>query len=393
MRQMVVRVGEKVIRLRQVSHVCPPAPRVENRCLRSIRRWPRSSRYSFWEFRAQTTRCYFTTTISSAACKLSYIGLRCTARVRGFQKFQYLEYLSPCVGIPRNVAESIVMQITVEPRPAGQVEADALIVPVFEGRRDARFGAADLFDSGEVAGKPLELTLLHHAPGVRATRVLLAGGGKPEKFDAAEMRRLSGAAVRFLKAKSIKTVAFALDPEFGGDGFVSAVIEGAILGDFEPDRYKTSDDKKSIDGFTLAADTPSLDSAAERGRVLGEAQNFTRDLVNQPANRLTPLAMADVAGKMAAEFGLECEVLDRDSMEKLGMGSLLGVAQGSAEPPVLIVLGYRPANAQGSVHLGLVGKGVTFDTGGISIKPADGMEKMKYDMAGGAAMMGTMRAI
>jgi leucyl aminopeptidase len=310
-----------------------------------------------------------------------------------FQKFQYLEYLSPCVGIPRNVAESIVMQITVEPRPAGQVEADALIVPVFEGRRDARFGAADLFDSGEVAGKPLELTLLHHAPGVRATRVLLAGGGKPEKFDAAEMRRLSGAAVRFLKAKSIKTVAFALDAEFSGDGFVSAVIEGAILGDFEPDRYKTSDDKKAIAGFTLAANTPGLDAAAERGRILGEAQNFTRDLVNQPANRLTPLAMADVAGKMAAEFGLECEVLDRDGMEKLGMGSLLGVAQGSAEPPVLIVLGYRPANSQGSVHLGLVGKGVTFDTGGISIKPSEGMEKMKYDMAGGAAMMGAMRAI
>jgi leucyl aminopeptidase len=285
------------------------------------------------------------------------------------------------------------MKIAVEPKLAGQVEADALIVPVFEGRRDARFGAADLFDSGEVAGKSLELTLLHHAPGVRATRVLLAGGGKPEKFDAAEMRRLSGAAVRFLKSKSIKTAAFALDLEFVGDGFASAVIEGAILGDFEPDRYKTNGDKKSIDAFTLAGDTPGLDTAVERGRVLGEAQNFTRDLVNQPANRLTPLVMADAARKMAAEFGLECAVLDRDAMEKLGMGSLLGVAQGSAEPPVLIVLGYRPAIARDNVHLGLVGKGVTFDTGGISIKPAEGMEKMKYDMAGGAAMLGAMRAI
>ena len=285
------------------------------------------------------------------------------------------------------------MKIAVEPKLAGQVEADALIVPVFEGRRDARFGAADLFDSGEVAGKSLELTLLHHAPGVRATRVLLAGGGKPEKFDAAEMRRLCGAAVRFLKSKSIKTLAFALDPEFVGDGFASAVIEGAILGDFEPDRYKTNGDKKSIDAFTLAGDTPGLDAAVERGRVLGEAQNFTRDLVNQPANRLTPLVMADAARKMAAEFGLECAVLDRDAMEKLGMGSLLGVAQGSAEPPVLIVLGYRPAIARDNVHLGLVGKGVTFDTGGISIKPAEGMEKMKYDMAGGAAMLGAMRAI
>jgi leucyl aminopeptidase len=285
------------------------------------------------------------------------------------------------------------VKITVERKATGQVEAEALIVPVFQDRRDARFGAADLFDSGEVAGKLLELTLLHHPPGVHATRVLLAGAGKPEKFDTAEMRRLSGAAVRYLKAKSIKTVAFDLEPEFAGDDFASAVVEGAILGDFEPDRYRTGDDKKSIDSFAVAADTPGLDAAVERGRVLAEAQNFSRSLVNEPANRLTPLAMADAARKMAAEFGLEYEVLDRDAMEKLGMGSLLGVAIGSAEPPVLIVLRYRPATVQGNAHLGLVGKGVTFDTGGISIKPADGMEKMKYDMAGGAAMLGAMRAI
>jgi leucyl aminopeptidase len=207
------------------------------------------------------------------------------------------------------------------------------------------------------------------------------------------MRRLSGAALRYLKAKSIKNVAFALEAEFAGDDFASAVIEGAILGDFEPDRYKKGDDKKSVGVFTLAGDTPGLDAAVERGRILAEAQNFSREMVNEPANRLTPLAMADAARKMAAEFGLECETLDRDAMEKLGMGSLLGVAIGSAEPPVLIVLRYRPANAQGNAHLGLVGKGVTFDTGGISIKPADGMEKMKYDMAGGAAMIGAMRAI
>src|SRR5580765_920620 len=285
------------------------------------------------------------------------------------------------------------MKITVQRQRAEQVGSDALIVPVFQGRRDARFGAADLFDSGEVAGKPLELTLLHHAPGVRATRVLLSGAGKPEKFDAAEMRRLSGAALRYLKAKSIKNVAFALEPEFAGDDFASAAIEGAILGDFEPDRYKKGDDKKSVEVFTLAGDTPGLDAAVERGRVLAEAQNFSRDMVNEPANRLTPLAMADAARKMATEFGLECEVLDRDAMEKLGMGSLLGVAIGSAEPPVLIVLSYLPANARGNAHLGLVGKGITFDSGGISIKPADGMEKMKYDMAGGAAMIGAMRAI
>ena len=172
------------------------------------------------------------------------------------------------------------MKITVEPTAAGQVEADALIVAVFEGRRDARFGAGDFFDSGEISGKPLELTLLHRAPGVRATRVLLAGAGKPEKFEAAEMRRLSGAAVRFLKGKSIKTVAFALDPEFTGEDFASAAVEGAILGDFEPDRYKSGGDKKSIDAFVLATETLGLGAAVQRGRILAEAQNFIRDLVN-----------------------------------------------------------------------------------------------------------------
>jgi leucyl aminopeptidase len=134
-------------------------------------------------------------------------------------------------------------------------------------------------------------------------------------------------------------------------------------------------------------------AAAERGRILAEAQNFTRDLVNEPANLLTPLLMAEAARKMAAEYQLDCEVLDREQMAKLGMGALLGVAQGSAEPPALIVVRYKPAAGDSKAHLGLVGKGVTFDTGGISIKPADGMEKMKYDMAGGASMLGAMRAI
>jgi leucyl aminopeptidase len=137
----------------------------------------------------------------------------------------------------------------------------------------------------------------------------------------------------------------------------------------------------------------NLDDAVERGRIVAEAQNYARGLVNEPANRLAPSQVADAARSLAGEYSLECEVLDRTRMEELKMGALLGVAQGSAEPPVLIVLRYRPLQAASSAHLGLVGKGVTFDSGGISIKPSDGMEKMKYDMAGGAAMLGAMRAI
>ena len=287
------------------------------------------------------------------------------------------------------------MKIATETKPLEQVEAETLVVPVFEGAREERFGTSELIDAGEVTGKYLELTLVHHPEGVAARRVLLAGAGKAEKFDPAQLRRLSGAAVRLLKSKSIKKIALALGPAEATPENASAAVEGAILGDFEPDRYRTENDKKSLESFTLvvAGGTSDLAAAAERGRMLAEAQNFTRDLVNQPANLLTPLLMVEAARKMAAESQLECEILDREQMGKLGMGALLGVAQGSAEPPALIVVRYKPAAGDSAVHLGLVGKGVTFDTGGISIKPADGMEKMKYDMAGGASMLGAMLAI
>ena len=286
------------------------------------------------------------------------------------------------------------MQTTIESKPLEQIEADAVIVLVFEGRKETRFGAGELFDAGELTGKVQEFTLLHHPVGVAAARVLMAGAGKPEKFDSAELRRVAGGAVRYLKAKSLKRFALALDPGHSGEDYVSAALEGAILGDYEPDRYKTGDDKKAADSFAVVAQpAPGLEAAARRGQILGEAQNFTRSLVNEPANRLTPAKMAEAARRMASEFHLECEVLETAQMQALGMGALLGVAQGSAEPPALIVVRYRPETPGGAAHLGLVGKGVTFDTGGISIKPADGMEKMKYDMAGGAAMLGAMRAI
>ena len=131
----------------------------------------------------------------------------------------------------------------------------------------------------------------------------------------------------------------------------------------------------------------------DEARIVGESQNFTRDLVNEPSNRMTPTILADRAKKMAAEVGLKCEVYGADKIKELKMGAFWGVAQGSDEPPALIVLRYEPAGAPEKPVLGLVGKGITFDTGGISIKPADGMEKMKYDMAGGATMIGAMRAI
>ena len=288
-----------------------------------------------------------------------------------------------------------MMKIAIEPSPLEKADANALLVLVFEGVPESRFGAAALFESREIEGKPLELALLHHPEGVAAPRVLLVGVGKKDKFDPAGLRRAIAAAVRHLKSRSIRRIALAWDASFGAGDWVSAAVEGAILGNYEPDRYKTGNDKKSVESFAVVVerDADGVRAAAEQGRIIGEAQNYTRDLVNEPGNRLTPAQVAASARQLAAQYGLSCEVLERSEMEKLGMGALLGVAQGSAEPPALVVVRYRPPQPRNGVHLGLVGKGVTFDTGGISIKPAEGMEQMKYDMAGGAAMLGAMRAL
>ena len=289
------------------------------------------------------------------------------------------------------------MEIRLETKNLGDLDSDALIVLGFEGTPAEVPTVADhikdLYDSGEFTGKALEIAILHRPAGLKAKRLVLAGGGKRDRFDAAELRKLTGAVVRTLKAKGIHAIALALGQPFRSDDFAAAAVEGAVLADLENDRYKTDPKKneKHVDSFAVLGGSQA---GLDRGRILAEAQNFTRDIANEPANVLTPTLLAERARQMAYEFGLECEILDQDRMRQLGMGALLGVAQGSAEPPALIVLRYNPAAPPASTdHLGLIGKGVTFDTGGISIKPSDGMEKMRYDMAGGAAVIGAMRAI
>jgi leucyl aminopeptidase len=278
-------------------------------------------------------------------------------------------------------------------KPAPAVEcADAAV----------REAAKELISSGEVTGKSFETTLLHHPAGLKAKRLLLVGGGKARDFSAAELRKLAGAAARTLKSKSIRS--FAMVPPGNGiaagvsenDG-VRAVVEGAFVGNFDTDYYKTDrkDNDQKIDAITIvvSGDPKALESALQAGRIVGESQNFARDLGNEPSNRMTPTILAERAKQMAAEVGLQCETYGADKIKELKMGAFWGVAQGSDEPPALIVLRYDPEGAAKDVHLGLVGKGVTFDTGGISIKPADNMDKMKYDMAGAATMIGVMRAI
>src|SRR5262245_17709742 len=284
-------------------------------------------------------------------------------------------------------------------QPIETLECDALAAVCFEGQKSLPFGGLvqELYESKEFTGKILDLALLHKPAGLKARRLLLVGGGKAEKFNAATLRKAAGTALRHLKSISARDIAMLLDGAFSGPEYVAAAVEGAILGDYEPGALKSDKkDVKIVDQFTVAV--PGGDAALEesrrRGHLLADSQNLTRELVNEPANRLTPSALASRARAMATGQGLECEVLDQDRMKQLGMGSLLGAAMGSAEPPVMIVLRSRPAGQPPqTAHLGLIGKGVTFDSGGLSIKPAEGMEKMKYDMAGGAAMIGAMRAI
>src|ERR1700674_380305 len=308
------------------------------------------------------------------------------------------------------------MNTTLSSSVPSQLETDCLVVVVLDqsekdqSKRDkpvatvessddaVREAAREVISSGEATGKTFETTLLHRPAGLKAKRLLLVGGGKAKTFSAAELRKLAGAAVRTLKSKSIRSFAFVI-PESAvpASQGVPAIVEGAFVGNFDPGYYKSDRNEKDqkIDALTIVVqgDAKALESAMQAGRIVAESQNFARDLINEPSNRMTPTVMAERARKMAAEVGLNCETYGADKIKQLKMGAFWGVAQGSDEPPALIVLRYDPVGAADKIHLGLVGKAVPFDTGAISIKPADGMEKMKYARAGGAAMIGVMRAI
>ena len=291
------------------------------------------------------------------------------------------------------------MEVKLQRQAPPALKSDTLILLEIEGRRrsDLARPLSAAYDCGEISGKFAEFTLFHGVDGFSASRILVAGAGKPGKLTASGMAKLSGAAVRFLRGKGIAKAALALDAEFSGPEWIEAAARGAVVASWEPDYLKTAreDLGKHVAEFTIAVTNAdaAAESAAERGSILGAAANVTRDIAVEPPNRLYPLALAERARAVATAAGLTIDILDRDRMTQLGMGALLGVALGSAQPPVMIVMSYKPAAATSDAHIALIGKGVTFDTGGISIKPADGMEKMKYDMAAGAAVIGAMQAI
>ncbi len=301
------------------------------------------------------------------------------------------------------------MQIQLETQPYASIQTDAVVTYVFdqENKLDGILAEIDrgmsgrlasLVAGGEITGKSLELLLVHFPAGLAAQKLLLIGAGKPGKFTTSELRKIAGTALRQLKSRGVKKFAFLTREGERSPAAAQAAVEGLVAADFESDKYRTEKKDREIQSVSLAGFDPglgaNLTAAIDQGRAIGESQNFARDLINEPSNRLTPRMLAERAQAMAKEAGLSIEILDEHKIAELKMGALIGVAQGSAEPPRVIVVRYTPANPKpGAPVLGLVGKAVTFDTGGISIKPSTNMEKMKYDMGGGATMLGTMRAL
>lgn len=305
-------------------------------------------------------------------------------------------------------------------RPA-EVTAGALVVfhiedaPALEGvalevDRALEGAIGQALTSGEFKGEYGQVLSIRAFGRLGAGRVIVSGLGRARELKLDRVRGATARACRALREAKLESAAVSLeDPVFGDmdvRGLAQAMTEGALLGLYDFQKYKTVDIGNSHPEELLllirpgdsaeveAANLEAVRRAVAVGRCLAGATNLARDMVNEPANTMTPTRMCEVATQVAGEWGLECACLDRDEMAALGMGALLGVAQGSRQPPHLIVLRYRGGpEAEGKPHPGFLGKGVTFDSGGISIKPSERMELMKGDMAGGAAVICAMRAI
>lgn len=297
------------------------------------------------------------------------------------------------------------MQYALSPEGIATVQADVAIgfmakasdpqSPAVQRWSDLTDGlVAELVGRAEFRGEKRSTALIHKPARLAADRLMLVGCGAPAKLTLATVRAAVGAAWRKLRTSGVRSLVAAIPEGFDADRGVRAVVEGVVHADYEPDLHKSRNRKaSSLEELTVVAEGASQ-AALDRAAATAEAANLARELANEPGNLLPPKVLAARARALASGAGLECEVLDRSQLEELNMGALLGVARGSKQPPVLIVVRYRPERAgETETHLGLVGKAVTFDTGGISLKPSADMHFMKHDMAGGAAMLGAMLAI
>ncbi len=307
------------------------------------------------------------------------------------------------------------MRVRVEAGDITRTQADAIVVNLFEGveRPGGGTGAVDraldgaiseLIRLGDLRGKANEFVLLYSRGKVAAPRVVVAGLGKSSEFGVDEIRNLSANLVRFLRRPGVRTVA-TIAHGAGIAGLppaecAQAIAEGAILGSYRFTKRKGAgtkdEDAQGPEELVIvehdAAKVREMEAGVERGRILAEATNLARDLANEPSNHATPSVLVEHARAIAERYGLELEVIDRERAAQMGMGAFLAVARGSDEPAYVIRLAYRGRGGDG-YDLALLGKGITFDTGGISLKPAQNMEAMKADMTGAASVIAAMQAI
>jgi leucyl aminopeptidase len=290
-------------------------------------------------------------------------------------------------------------QFTTSRSKPADLHADLVATPVFEGGDEATdaidrttAGALrDAFDRGEFSGKLCEIWSTQSS-GWRSKSLLLVGAGKPEEFEAERARRVGACMAMTARQQRRSRIAVSIGADWPDENLES-LVEGLVLGNYDNGFYKSKHEGRHFLTHIEVAAPGELAQAVARGTRVGEAANAARVLVNEPGNRLTPREFVARGQALLALAGVTTEILDERRLEELGMGLFLGVARGSAEPPRMLVARYDPSHAPASPVLGLVGKGITFDTGGISIKPADGMERMKDDMAGGATVIAALRAI
>ena len=302
------------------------------------------------------------------------------------------------------------MEIKVIVGDIAQIETDAIVVNLFESveQPGGATAAVDkalegvislLISRGEIKGKFGEVSIVHTFGKLPARIVAITGLGKRQDFNVDRVRGVTGEFCRALRKLNCHKIATILHGAgIGGielETSAEAIAEGALLGLYSFTKYKKpeyEDIKEMLIVLTEKEKVLIVEPAIDKGKTIALATNLARDMVNEPANYMTPSQMAEAAKEIAGKHDLEFKVFNREDIEAMGMGALLGVAKGSNQPPKLITLSYK-GNARSEKSLGLLGKGITFDSGGISIKPSEGMGEMKDDMAGAAAAMAAVGAI
>lgn len=304
------------------------------------------------------------------------------------------------------------MELKVTSGAIAAIETGAIILGIFEGITSPEGDLAEvdraldgaitlLIRQGEIKGKLNEITLVHTFGRLLAPRVVVVGLGKAEQLNGEKVRGAVAEVCKFLRQKGAAEIATVLmgveKGQITAESSAQLITEGALLGLYSFDKHKAKEpNHKEIRQLAIVSADPSVlpavDTGMARGQLLAESVTLARDMVNEPANMMTPAIMAETASRVAGECGIAVEIFEREQMKEMGMGALLGVAQGSQNPPRFIVLRYQ-GKGEGPPDVALVGKGITFDSGGISIKPSEGMGEMKGDMAGGASVLGAISAI